>query len=154
MANDSDSPSQSPLRRGLRNFSFPYQPGNGWFDNESDLREENTQIWKSQVLVPSFTSLCANLGPLEKDKIEETNAFFPHDKTDLPLIFARNLDKPYNLHYLETRVFKAAPRIDKVEDYAWLDRIEIHKGSFWKDLVFLILFSCRGKALGIINTCS
>jgi len=86
-------------------------------------------------LVPSSTSLCAYLGPLEKDESEEIEAFFPHDKTDLPLIFARNLDKPYNLHYLETMVFRAAPRIDKVEDYiAWLDRIEIHKGSFWRGL--------------------
>lgn len=107
------------------------------------MREENTQVWKSQVLVPSFTSLCAYFGLLEKDESEDTKAFFPYDKTDLPLIFARYLDKPYNLHYLETRVFRAAQRIDKVEDYiAWLDRIEIHKGCFWKDLGSFILFSC------------
>jgi len=135
MTNDTDSHSQSQPKRGLQKFSVQYQPGNAWFANEPDLNEEKTQIWMSQVLIPSSNSLYAYLGPLEKDENEDTKAFFPHDKTYLPLIFARNPDEPYDLHYLETRVFRAAPRIDKVEDYiAWLDRVENHKGSLWKDL--------------------
>jgi len=72
---------------------------------------------------------------LRKMKVRRLKPFFPHDKTNLPLIFARNLDKPYGLHYLETRDFRATPRIDKVEYYiTLLDRVENHKGCLWKDL--------------------
>jgi len=89
----------------------------------SDFSQDTTIIHQSQVLIPSPTTPHAYL-PFEKDESEETKAFFPHDKTNLPLIFSRNPDKPYNLHYLETRVFRSTPRIDKVEDYiAWLNRV-------------------------------
>jgi hypothetical protein len=147
MASDASSPSRSPPRRELENFLVQYQPGNCWLADEPDLREESTQVWRSQVLVPSSTSLCAYLGPLEKDESEETKALFPHDITDLLLVFARNPNKPYNLHYLETRVFRSAPIIDKVEDYiAYLDRIKAHKGNIWKDLgiFYLIQLSRQG----------
>lgn len=72
MVNDVSDPPQSPSRRGLQRFLVQYQPGNGWFADESDLRETNVQIYKSQVLVPSSTSSCAYLGPLEKTEREET----------------------------------------------------------------------------------
>jgi len=100
MTNNVDSHLQSPLERGLQNILVQYQPGNALFASEPDLKEEDAQIWKSHVLIPSSTSSHAYLGLLEKDKSEKTKTFFPHDKTSLPLIFSRNLDKPYNLHYL------------------------------------------------------
>jgi len=160
MVSDVSNPSRSPPRRGLQRFSVQYQPRNGWFTDEPDLREENIQIWKSQVLVPSSTSSCVYFivciinfqSPLEKIESEETEKKIPHNKVELLLIFARNLDKPYNLHYLETRVFRTAPRIDKVEDYiSWLDWIEARKGSFWKDLGIFDLINCRGRAPDINN---
>lgn len=86
-------------------------------------------------MIPSYNSSHAYLGPIEKDNSEENATLFPYDKANSPFIYIRNLDEPYNLKFLDTRVFRLAPRVDKVEDYiAWLDRIEKHKGSFWKDL--------------------
>lgn len=112
-----------------------HQLGNAWFASELELKEIKAQIWKSQELIPSSDSSYAYLGLIERDDSGETKALFPDDKTDSPIIFPRNHDEPYNLSYLDTRFFRSAPRIDKVKDYiAWLDRMEKHKGNFWKDL--------------------
>jgi hypothetical protein len=135
MMSDNESPSQSQPERGLQIFSMQHQPGNAWFAEEPDLKEEKAQTWKSQVLISSSKSQYAYLGPIDKTESNEVKAYFPHDKKNPPLIFTKNPDEPYDLNYLDTRVFRATPRINKVEDYiAWLDRMEKHKCNFWKDL--------------------
>jgi len=46
------------------------------------------------------------------------------------LIFIQNPENPYDLKYLDTRVFRAAPMIEKNESYlAWLDKLEKKKGD-------------------------
>lgn len=87
----------------------------------------------------------AYLRPLpEKVDSDELKEIFPFYKKRLPLLFIKG---PYNLSYVNTRVFRAAPRVDKVEAYIkWLDKIEKKKEGFWKDLgVFhLIQLSRQG----------
>jgi len=41
MTNNVDRPLQSPPKRGLQKMSVQYQPGNAWFAEEPDLKEEN-----------------------------------------------------------------------------------------------------------------
>jgi len=140
MANEIGSPPHPQSERGLLNFSVPIQPGNAWFVEEPNLKEEKAQIWKSQVLIPQSDSSYAHLGPIEKSENEELKEIFPCYQKRLPLIFARNLDVPYNLHYIETRVFRAAPRVQNVEDYiSWLNKVEKKKGDLWKEIGILDL---------------
>jgi len=90
-------------------------------------------------LIPHSDSSSAYLGPIEKTESEELKDIFPYYKKCLPLIFTRNPEIHYNLNYLETRVFRAAPRVDNVEAYiSWLDKVEKKKGEFWKEKVFFI----------------
>ena len=48
------------------------------------------------------------------------------------MIFTKH---PYDLNYLDTRVFIEAPKTERNESYlAWLDKLEKKKGGFSKDL--------------------
>jgi len=135
MTNSEESPLLPPIQRGLLNFSMEVQPGNLWFAPELELKDEEAQIWKSQVLISSPTSSHAYLGPFERGESDETRAYFPYDEKEPALVFSQNPDVPRILFYLKTKVFRSAPRTDKVERYlSWLDMVEKHKGNFWKSI--------------------
>jgi len=87
MTNSEECPLSHSTQRGLLNFSMQAQPGNLWFAPELELKDEEAQIWKSQVLISSPTSPHAYLGPLEKGESDETRAYFPHDDKEPPLVF-------------------------------------------------------------------
>jgi len=133
MTNDTESPSQTQPERGLLNFLVQMQPGNAWFGAEPDFKEEKAQIWKSQVLIPHSDSSHAYLGPI--DESDEVKEIFPCYKERSPLIFTQNPETPYDLNYLDSRVFRAAPKFERNEAYLeWLEKIEKNKGGFWKAL--------------------
>jgi len=73
--NNEDSLSQPTPEQGLLNFSVQMQPGNAWFSEEPELKEESSPIWKSQVLIPHSNSTHAYLGPIEKLKVIFTRDF-------------------------------------------------------------------------------
>jgi len=86
--------------------------------NRFDWRK--IQIWKSQVLIPHFDSKHAYLGPIEKTESEEIQEIFPYYKKRSPLIFIQNPDTPYDLKFLDTKVFKAAAQ----DLFKWQNIIE------------------------------
>lgn len=96
---------------------MPMQAGNRWFSEEPDLTEEKVQIWKSQVLIPHSDLKHAYLGPIEKTESEEIHKIFPCYKQHSPLIFIQNSDTPYDPKFLNTKVFKVAPRFENNEPY-------------------------------------
>lgn len=71
MTNTKGNSSHSQTEPGLLDFSVKMQPGNAWFADESDLKEERAHIWKSHVLIPHSNSSHAYLGPIEKSESEE-----------------------------------------------------------------------------------
>ena len=86
-------------------------------------------------MIPHFDSNHAYLGSIEKTESEEIQKIFPLYKKHSPLIFIQNLDTPYDLKFLDTKVFRAAPKFDNNEIYlAWLNTLEKKKGNFWKEL--------------------
>jgi len=135
MADIEGNPLSPPTQRGLLNFSMQAHPGNLWFAAKLELKDEEAQIWKSQVLISPPASLHVYLRPFEKSETDETKAYFPHNEIEPPSVFTKNPDVPHNLYFMKTKVFSSAPRTDKVEQYlSWLDRVEKHKGAFWKSI--------------------
>lgn len=125
MKDSGDSSHRATSTRRLFNFSVPAQSGNVLFSEEPIFTKENNQIWKSQILVPHPYSKHAYLGPIEKTESEELQSILPCYKKHSPLIFTQNPDIPYNLKFLGTKVFKAAPIFENNEPYLiWLNKLE------------------------------
>ena len=104
------------------------QLGNCKLIEESDLKDENAQIWKSQVLIPCPNSTHVYLGPFpKKADSDELKEIFPLYEKLSPIIFTEG---PYDLSYIDARVFRSTPKVD-IEAYInWLNKVEKKKGDF------------------------
>jgi len=96
------------------------------------LKEENAQIWKSQVLIPcpKSTHAYSRLFPEGADS-DELKEIFPCYEKHLRLVFTKG---PYDLSYIDTMFFRSAPKVDKENYTNWPNKVEKKKGDFWKNL--------------------
>jgi hypothetical protein len=103
---------------------------------EPVMNTERRKVWETQVMFPySITDRTYAFGgplPDAKSKTTAIMEIFPVYKPSQPRAFS---DSPYDFNFIKppNKVFRSAPYYGNEDYIAWLDRVQVGYGDFWKD---------------------
>jgi hypothetical protein len=103
---------------------------------EPVMNTERRKIWENQVMFPYTIAgrTCAFGGPLPdaKNKMPAIMKIFPVYEPCQPRAF---MNTTHNFSFIKppNKVFRSAPYYGNEDYIAWLDRVQVGYGDFWKD---------------------
>jgi hypothetical protein len=154
MASSSSQTKKLPLAGGWSEAVLSKLPPNTVL--EPVMNTEKRKFWENQVMFPYTIAnrTCAFGGPLpnSKSKSAAILSIFPVYEPCKPRAF---IDSPYNFNFIKppNKVFRSAPYYENEEYIAWLDRVQVGYGDFWKDAGIFELIQLSRTAPNTIKKC-